>query len=107
MLKQIIALIALSLGIIFTMSYAQQAVQFLVSAHDWISQALTSIFAGDQAGNLAKNFIALLCIPVLIGLIPAFVYWMVKRHWFPYFMQIVWVVWLVQAGALVMMYQAG
>lgn len=106
MLKQFIAIIALSIVIIFTMSYAQQAIQLLISAHDWISQLLQDVFSVGQAGNLARGLIALLSVPILAGLIPTLLYWMIKRHWFPYFMEIVWIVWLIQAGALLMMYKA-
>ncbi|EKD70147.1 MAG: hypothetical protein ACD_46C00619G0002 [uncultured bacterium] len=106
MLKQTIALIALSIAVILSMSYAQQAVQFLLTAHDWISEILLDVFSIGQAGNLARNLIALLSIPVLVGLIPTLLYWMIRRSWFPYFMEIVWVVWLIQAGALIVMYKA-
>jgi hypothetical protein len=106
MFKQLIALIAFSVGIIFAMEYAQQGVHLLVNAHDWVSKLLIDVFSGGQAGNMARGLIALLSIPVLIGMVPAIAYWFVRRHWFPYFMQIVWVVWLVQIGALVMLYKA-
>lgn len=106
MIKQVIALVALSVGIILSMSYAQQAVQFLLSAHEWISQILTDVFSVGQAGNIARGLIALLSVPVLVGLVPALLYWAIRRHWFPYFMEIVWVIWLIQAGALVVMYKA-
>lgn len=102
MFKQIIALIVFSVAIVLSMSYAQQVVQVLIHAHDWIAQILTDVFSGGQAGNLARGLIALLSMPILLGLIPALLYWLIKRHWFPYFMQIVWIVWLIQAGALVM-----
>lgn len=106
MFKQIIVLLLLSVGIVLGMPYAQQGVQLLIDGHDWISQVLTDVFSGGQAGNIARELIALLSIPVIVGLIPALIYWMVKRHWFPYFMEIVWVLWLIQAGALAMMYKA-
>jgi hypothetical protein len=106
MIKQVIALIAVSVAIILSMSYAQQGVQFLLNAHDWIAQILTEVFSGGNAGNLARGLIALLSVPVFVALIPTVFYWILKRHWFPYFMEIVWVVWLVQAGALVVMYSA-
>jgi hypothetical protein len=63
------------------------------------------VFSGSQAGSIPKNLIALLSLPLLVGLVPAIIYWMVRRHWFPYFMQIVWVVWLIQAGALIVVYK--
>lgn len=105
MIKQAVALIGLSVAVVLSMSYAQHGVNFLIQAHDWISQLLTDIFSAGQAGNLARGLIALLSVPILAGLIPAIVYWMIRRHWFPYFMEIVWIVWLLQAGALIVLYK--
>jgi len=106
MLKQLIALMVLSVAIILSMSYAQQGMQWLINTHAFISQLLTDVFSPAHAGNLARGLIALLAIPLLAGFIPTVVYWLVRRHWFPYFMQIVWVVWLMQAGALIILYKA-
>jgi hypothetical protein len=106
MLKQIIALIAFSAAIVLSMSYAQQGMQWLVTAHGWIAQLLTQVFSEGQAGNLARGLLSLLALPVIVGFIPTFIYWAVRRNWFPYFMQIVWVVWLIQAGALITLSQA-
>lgn len=103
MLKQLIALIILSIAVIFFMTYAQAIIHLLLSAHEWISQMLTNVFAGGQSGKLAKEVIALLSIPILISFIPAILYWIVKRQWFPYFMEVIWIVWLLQAGALTML----
>ncbi|OGT37926.1 MAG: hypothetical protein A3F11_02840 [Gammaproteobacteria bacterium RIFCSPHIGHO2_12_FULL_37_14] len=105
MLKHAIALIVLTLLAIIGMSYTQQALEILISAHNWISETLMQVFSVGEAGSLAKNFIALLCMPVVIGLIPSVIYWLIKRSWFPYFIEIVWVVWLVQIGALAIMYK--
>jgi hypothetical protein len=105
MIKQVIAIIALSFAIILSMAYVQQGVQLLLSAHEWISNILTDVFSGGQTGSLLKGLIALLTVPVIAALVPALIYWMTRRSWFPYFMEIVWVVWLVQAGALVALYK--
>jgi len=101
MIKQVIALIALSVAFILTMSYAHPAAQLLITAHDWVSVMLTNVFSGGETGNLLRGLIALLAIPVVIGLVPTLVYWMIKRNFFPYFMEIVWIVWLIQVGALI------
>ncbi|MBX3708459.1 MAG: hypothetical protein KIT56_07630 [Gammaproteobacteria bacterium] len=106
MIKQLVALVIFSTAIILSMSHAQQGVQWLVDAHEWISQLLTDIFSPGQAGSLARGLIALLSIPFIAGLIPTLVYWVIKRSWFPYFMEIVWVIWLIQAGALMVLYRA-
>lgn len=101
MIKQVIAIIALSVAIILGMEYAELGMQQLLKAHEWISQQLTEVFSGGQTGNLLRGLIAMLSVPVLVGLVPALIYWTVRRHWFPYFMEFVWVVWLLQAGALI------
>lgn len=106
MLKQVIALLVLSIVIILGMSYAQQSLQWIVDAHDWVSQVLTNVFSGGEAGDLTRKLLALLAIPLVISLIPVVVYWLARRSWFPYFMQIFWVTWLLQTAALVIQYKA-
>src|SRR3990167_9244879 len=104
MLKQFLVLIAFSMVIILSMSYAQQAIEWLLKGHDYVSQLLTDVFSEGQAGNLTRGLITLLAIPVLVSLVPAAIYWLFKRHWFPYFMEVVWAIWLIQAGALMVLY---
>jgi hypothetical protein len=106
MLKQTIAIIFLSFLVITTMAYSQHALELLVAAHDWVAEILTQVFSGGTAGEMTRKLLALLAAPILIGLIPAVIYWIVKRSWFPHFMQLVWVVWLVQAAALIVVYQS-
>lgn len=106
MIKHILAIILFSILVTIGMPYAQQGLQYLISAHDWISDILTEVFSGGQAGNIIRNMIALLAIPVFIGLVPTVIYWIAKRSWFPYFMNIVWVILLIEASALVILYKA-
>lgn len=105
MIKQITAIIGLSVIIIMSMLYVQEALQILLGVHDWVSDLLKDIFSGGQAGNMARELIALLAAPVIVGFVPAVIYWVIKRSWFPYFMELVWVIWLVQAAALVVLYK--
>lgn len=105
MLKQVIAIIVLSILVIMGTVYAQQLLQGILQAHEWIAQSLTQIFSGGEAGNLTRQLIALLSLPVLVGLVPAGAYWVLRRSAFPYFMEFVWAVWLVQTAAIVVMYK--
>ncbi len=106
MIKHALAIIGVSILVIISMMYAQQALEYLLIAHDWVAEKLTDVFAGGQTGNIIRQLLALLAMPFAIALIPALIYWMAKRTWFPYFMQVVWVTWLVQTAALVIMYKA-
>lgn len=97
----------LSIAVVMFMPYAQQGAQYLIDAHDWVANILTDIFTGNPTANIARELIALLVMPLLVGLVPAIVYAFARRHWLPCFMQIVWVVWLLQAGALAIAFKAG
>lgn len=108
MLKQILSIlgiILLSIIIVLTMLYVQQALQFVISIHEWISELLVDVFSGGETGNLIRKSIALLALPLLVGFIPAIVYLVFKRQWFANFMTVVWVVWLIQASVLVIQYK--
>lgn len=104
-LISILILIALSiLAILFT-AQAQQCVEWLISAHNWVSETLKDVFSGGNAGDLIRQLLALLTIPVGVGFIPVIIYGLVKRSWFPYFMRVIWVVWLIQTTGLVVVYK--
>lgn len=106
MLKQVIGIIGISILVILTIPHMQKGLVWIVGAHDWISQLLTEVFSVGTTGSLLRNLLALLAIPVLIGLIPVIVYWLARRSFFPYFMQCVWVIWLLQTAALIIQFKA-
>ncbi|MHB1948871.1 MAG: hypothetical protein ACYCQI_12265 [Gammaproteobacteria bacterium] len=106
MLKQLIAIILFSVLVILMMPHAQTALQMILTAHNFISEMLTEVFSGGAAGNLIRQLLALLAIPILVALVPALVYWLTRRHWLPHFMSIVGVIWLVQTSALIIQYKA-
>lgn len=110
MIKHLVALLSLiilSVVIIFATPYVQSGLLALLSAHDWIANTLKDVFTGGQAGDVTRQLIALLAIPLLAGLIPAFIYWLIKRKGFAYFIDFVWVTWLIQAVTLVVMFKVG
>ncbi|MDX1901608.1 MAG: hypothetical protein SFW66_06345 [Gammaproteobacteria bacterium] len=104
MLKQILIILVLSIVIIFFMPYAQMGLNYLVDAHTWVADHLKDIFAGGEAGNIIRQLIALFVVPVLVALVPVVLYWLAKRHWFPWTMEIIWIVWLLQVAAVVLLY---
>lgn len=109
-MKHVISLllfVLLSIAFVMFTPHAQQIVQMLVDAHDWVATILTDIFTGNPTASIARELIALVSMPLVIGLVPAIIYAVVRRHWLPCFMQILWVVWLLQAGALAIAFKAG
>lgn len=106
MLKQLIAILLFSIFVIVSMPQAHVVLNAVVEGHNWVSELLTQVFAGGQTGLLIKNLFALVAIPLGIAAIPGLIYWLVRRQWFPYFIEIVWAIWLMQAAALVILYKA-
>jgi hypothetical protein len=106
MIKHIIAIVLLSVLIVLTMSHVQTLLHLLLAAHDWVANTLKDVFSDGTSGNATRELIASLTIPFAVGLIPAGVYWLVRRSWFPYFMTVVWVTWLIQTSALVIQYKS-
>ena len=102
----LVGIILLSVIVVIAMPYAKEASLALLNAHDKVSQLLTEVFSGGETGNLIRLAIALLIIPLAVALIPAILFWFTKRRWFPYFMPVMWTVWLVQTAALVALYKA-
>lgn len=104
MLKHIVVILVLSLAVIFFMPYAQMGLNHLVDAHTWVADHLKDVFAGGEAGNIIRQLIALFAVPVLVALVPVILFWLAKRSWFPWTMEVIWVVWLLQASAVVLLY---
>jgi hypothetical protein len=101
MFKSIIGLIALSLVIVLAETHVQTALHGLLHLHHSITEGLTEVFSSGKIGNVTRQFFALLVIPFLVGLIPALIYWLIRKHWFPHFMSFVWITWLIQTAVLV------
>jgi hypothetical protein len=107
MYKQLLSflvIILLSAVVVMFMPQAQTALQYLVDAHDWVSHVLMDVFNVGHTGSIAREIVALLTIPILAGFIPAIIFFVLRKRWLTCFLEIIWVVWLLQAGALVMTY---
>lgn len=100
--RHLLALIILSLLFIIGMRYAHQGGEWLVHVHDWITTQLRDLFTVGRTGNISRELIAVLAIPLLAGLIPAIIFFIMQRRWSPVFMAIVWIVWALQIGVLAM-----
>lgn len=104
MLKHVVALVALTIVVILFMSRIQQGLGFLVSAHDWVDDPLKQVFSPGTTGNMIRELLALLVVPVLLSLVPILAYWLGKHALFPWTLHLVWALWLVQTAAIVLLY---
>lgn len=106
MLKHIFVLILLSIAAILFMSQVQLGLNQVLNAHHWIASELKNVFSDDPAGNLIRQLLAMLVMPIVIGFIPIFIYWLAKRAWFPWGMEIIWLLWVMQLSAIALSHAA-
>jgi len=104
MLKHIVILLVLSISAILFMPQLQFGLNEMLLAHKWVANELKNVFSGDMVGNIIRQLLALLVMPILIGLIPVFLYWLAKRTWFPWSMEIIWLLWVMQLSAIAFSY---
>lgn len=105
MIKHFILITVLSIAVVLFMTQAEQSLQVLLAAYTYIAVLLKDVFSGGQMGNLLRELLALLCLPFLACFILSVIYWFIRRNWFPYFMEVVWFIWLLQAGALIALHK--
>lgn len=104
MLKNIIAIILLSILVILFMPWAQKGLQYLVQVHDWVSDSLKDVFSMGETGTDIRQLIAILAVPVIITLIPTLIYRLARHAWFPWALHVLWMIWLIEISAIVLLY---
>ncbi len=100
MLKQILLVFVASILVILVMPQFARFLHELVGLHGMLSQDLALIFSGEFLGKILRHSLALLIIPLLVSLIPAGIYWLIKRREMPYWAHWLWILWLLLATAL-------
>lgn len=95
MLKQSSIYLTLSILIVLFATYAHLAIVYVDMFYTWVTIKLTPLFSGISYGILIRNVLSLMLLPVMIAGIPALIYQAIKRQKMPYFIEIVWVLWLI------------
>lgn len=100
MLQNIVILIIASILAVFIMSEISLFMHYLITAHQQVLGFLSKFISGSYAANVVRDVIALMAIPLIVALIPSFIYWIFTRHVFIYFTAVLWFVWLLLVAAL-------
>ena len=99
-LRQLIWLVLFSVIVVLTAPFVHKILAMLLWMHQWIMQLLGEVFSAGKMGLWLRDIIAIIAIPFLLATIPTFFYWIVRGRAFPYFMAVVWVIWLLEVSAL-------
>jgi hypothetical protein len=95
MLKQLSILVVLSALLLIFAQHTQLVLSYLDASHTFLNAKLSYIFNTSEAGNTTQEVTCLLVIPMVLTIIPASIYWLVKRKLMPYFYHVLWTIWIV------------
>jgi hypothetical protein len=97
MLRHILALIIFSIVVILFRAQFGEFLHFVGYWHTWLGSKLLMIFSTSNTGELISHVLALVFIPIIISLIPAFIFWVFRRREMPYMVTVTWVLWIILA----------
>lgn len=97
MLKTFLGLIVLSIVVVLFKAQFTDVLHLVARFHDGVSEVLVNLFPKTAIGVLVAHLLALVFIPVVIALIPCFIYWLIYRTEMPNWLVIVWAVWVMLA----------
>jgi hypothetical protein len=95
-------LVVLSFLVLIFAPQLQNGFALLDFAHTKLNAALSFVFNTSIVGNTTQEATCLLLIPFAIMLVPAALYWLIKRSLIPYFYHMVWAIWLVLFTSLIL-----
>ena len=95
MIRHVMYLIGLSIAAVFLKSQLVHVLHFLMYLHAQIANGLKIIFSDDSVGETVQGVLALLLIPIVIGVVCALAHFILKQEHFPHTMTVVWICWAV------------
>jgi len=95
MFRQSLIFLLLSILVVVFAKYAHLLIVYIDMLYTWINIKLTPIFSQTGVGIIIRKVILLVLIPILIALIPAGIYRLIKGNSMPHFLELTWCLWLV------------
>ena len=100
MFKHILVLVGLSVAAIFFQNQLLGILHFIMKIHDQIADGLGMIFSVSAVGEMVQSVLALLLIPVVLGVLVATAHFLIKQVHFPHTLHVIWVCWAVLLAAI-------
>lgn len=97
MLKQSMIYLLLSMLVIMFAQYAKLFIIYADIVYTYINTLLAPLFGSGYIGEIFRNLVTLVLVPLGIAAIPALIYWLIKRKPMPYFIELTWALWLMIA----------
>jgi len=97
MLKQSLLYLLLSLLVIMFAKYAKLFIVYADLFYTYVNTFLEPLFGSGFVGEVFRNLVTLVLVPLSIAAVPALIYWLIKRKHMPYFVELTWLLWLIIA----------
>ncbi|MDF1645856.1 MAG: hypothetical protein P1U61_02590 [Legionellaceae bacterium] len=97
MLKQSLIYFILSLLVVLFATYAKIFFVYVNLLYVYIDTTLKPLFGTGLMGEALRDMITLILTPFCLAALPALIYWLIKRKIMPYFIELIWVFWLILA----------
>lgn len=104
MIKHLLYMIGLTIVILLLMPYCHSALNQLVALHQFTLSHLNQIFTQGKIAFHIQQVVAVILIPLCIGLIIAGIEWTIRRRINPGLLLTVWAIWLVLITTLILNY---
>lgn len=95
MLRQAIYLLLLSFITLFFMPQFIWLLHKIGSLHLWLHGNISHLFANHWIAQTVRGTIELTLVPFTLALVPATIYWLIKRRKMPHFESLLWGLWLL------------
>lgn len=95
MLKQTIFYLALSILVVVFARYFALGIIHIDHIYTWLNLKISTVFSNSFMGLTVQQIIVLMALPIVVAGVPALTYKVVKGGTMPYFLNVVWFVWLV------------
>lgn len=95
MFKQTIFYLALSILVVIFSRYFAIGIIQIDQFYTWLNLKLSSVFSNSIVGLTVQQIIILMMLPIVVAGIPALTYRLVKGDSMPYFLNVIWLVWLI------------
>lgn len=99
-LRHSLYIMGVSLLLVIGARFFVDIVQLLSVLFQTVSGWFGMIFSNGHWGVMVQQVLSLTLVPLCLALIPAGLYWLIKKQPLPYFIPIVWGLWLMLATAL-------
>ena len=98
--KNILLLIMVSIVAILFQNQLAGVLHGIIAVHQQIIKGLSAIFSSDGAGEIVQSVLALLLLPVVVGICFAIAHFFMKQQHFPHTLNVVWACWAVLLTAV-------